>query len=64
MKEDLLQYLSSRLREEQKQIETDMAMGSAKTYEEYRFAAGVYRGLLIANNLILETAERLNKDDE
>ena len=64
MKEELLQYLSSRIREEQKQIENDMAMGSAKTYEDYRFAAGIYRGLLIANNLILETAERLETHDE
>lgn len=64
MNEDLLKYLSSRLRDEQKQIETDMAMGSAKTYDDYRFAAGIYRGLLMANNIIMETSERLENNDE
>lgn len=64
MNDDLLKYLSSKIQEEMKVIEKDMAMGSAKTYDDYRFAAGIYRGLLIANNFIIETAERLEKQDD
>jgi hypothetical protein len=64
MSKDLLQYLSKKIQEETTQIEKDMAMGSAKDYPDYRYAAGIYRGLLIANNIIIETAERMEKDDE
>jgi len=36
----------------------------AKDHGEYKYCCGVVRGLLIANSLILEMAERLEKDDE
>lgn len=64
MSKDILQYLSHRIQEETVRIEKEMAMGAAKDYPDYRFAAGIYRGLLIANNLIIETSERMEKDDE
>ena len=64
MNKDLLVYLSKKLAEEMQVIEKDMAMGSAKDYCDYRYAAGIYRGLLIANNIIIETSERMEKDDE
>lgn len=64
MSKDLLKYLANKIQEERRVIESDMAMGSAKTYDDYRYAAGIYRGLLIANNLIMETSERMDSDDE
>ena len=42
----------------------DLADGMAKDHSEYKYCCGVVRGLLIANSLILEMSERLEKDDE
>ena len=64
MSNDILKYLSDKIQEEMKVIEQDMVRGVAKDFSEYRHSAGVYRGLLIANNLIIETAERMNKADD
>lgn len=61
---DLLKYLSSKLQEELKVIEEDMAMGHAVDFGAYKYACGIYRGLLMANNLIMETAQRMEHDDD
>jgi len=62
--EDLLSYLSKKLQEEMKVIENDTVLGHAKDFGDYKYACGIYRGLLIANNVLTETAERMEKDDE
>lgn len=64
MNDQLLKYLSDKLQAEMRVIEQDMAMGKAKDYGAYQYACGIYRGLLVANNTIIETAERMEKDDE
>lgn len=64
MSSDILKYLSDKIQEEMKVIEQDMVRGMAKDFSEYRHSAGVYRGLLIANNLIIEITERMEKDDD
>jgi hypothetical protein len=64
MSNDILKYLSDKIQEEMKVIEQDMVRGAAKDFSEYRHSAGVHRGLFIANNLIIETAERMEKDDD
>ena len=46
---DLLRHLSNKVQEELRVIEADMA---------------IYRGLLVANNLIAETAQRMEQDDD
>lgn len=61
---DLLQYLSKRIQEELKVIENDLALGNAKDHGDYKFACGRYRGLLMANNIIIETADRLEVEDD
>lgn len=61
---DLLQYLSKKIQDELKIIETDMAMGNAVDYGAYKYACGIYRGLLIANNILIETAERMEVSDD
>jgi hypothetical protein len=61
---DLLRHLSKKVQEELKIIETDMAMGNAVDFGAYKYACGIYRGLLIANNIIIETAERMEADDD
>ena len=41
-----------------------MSMGKAKDFGDYKYACGIIRGLLLANNMIIETAERLNNADD
>jgi hypothetical protein len=61
---DLLRHLSKKVQDELKVIEADMAMGNAADFGAYKYACGIYRGLLVANNIIAETAERMEADDE
>ena len=61
---DLLRHLSKKVQDELRIIEADMAMGNAVDFGAYKYACGIYRGLLIANNIIIETAERMEADDE
>jgi hypothetical protein len=61
---DLLRHLSKKVQEELKIIEADMAMGNAVDFGAYKYACGIYRGLLMANNIIAETAERMEADDD
>ena len=61
---DLLRHLSNRVQEELRVFEADMAMGNAADYGAYKYACGIYRGLLVANNLIAETAQRMEQDDD
>ena len=64
MNTDLLKYLSNKIQEEMKVLEQDTVLGKAKDFGDYKYACGIYRGLLIANNVLIETAERMEKDDE
>jgi len=61
---DLIKYLSSKVQEELKVLEADMAMGKAKDFGDYKYACGIYRGWLLANNLLMETAQRMEHDDD
>ena len=61
---DILRHLSKKMQDELKIIEADMAMGNAADFGAYKYACGIYRGLLIANNILMETAERMEADDE
>jgi hypothetical protein len=64
MSTDLLKYLSNKVQEELKVIESDTVMGHAKDFGDYKYACGIYRGLLVANNIIAETAQRMEQDDD
>lgn len=61
---DLLRHLSKKVQEELRVIEADMAMGNAADFGAYKYACGIYRGLLVANNIIIETAERMEVEDD
>jgi hypothetical protein len=61
---DLLRHLSKKVQDELRVIEADMAMGNAADFGAYKYACGIYRGLLVANNIIIETAERMEADDD
>ena len=64
MSDDVLKFLSDKLKDERLHLSEDMSMGKAKDFGDYKYACGIIRGLLLANNMIIETAERLNKADD
>lgn len=61
---DILKYLSGKFQEELKVIEEDLALGKATDYGAYKYACGIYRGLMVANNIIIETAHKMENDDD
>jgi hypothetical protein len=61
---DLLNYLITRVDGELTTVEQDLAVGQAKDYAEYKHSCGIYRGLLLAKNILTETLERMANDDE
>lgn len=64
MSSDLLKYLSEKVNAEIAVMSDDLARGTAKDHGEYKYACGVVRGLMIANSLFAETAQRMEQDDE
>lgn len=64
MDDDVLKYLSRKIQEELKVIENDMALGRAEDFGAYKYACGIYRGLLVANGLVIELAQRMDTEDD
>jgi hypothetical protein len=64
MSTDLLQYLAKKVTEEIAVLSDDLARGTAKDHGEYKYVCGIIRGLMIANGLFGETAQRMENDDE
>jgi hypothetical protein len=64
MDDDVLKYLSRKVQEELKIIENDMALGRAEDFGAYKYACGIYRGLLVANGFIIELAQRMDTEDD
>ena len=64
MSNDVLKYLSDKIREERTHLAEDMSLGKAKDFGDYKYACGIIRGLLLANNMVIETAERLENSDD
>ena len=58
MSVDVLKHLSNKVQEEIKVITDDLALGKAKDFGDYKHAVGMLRGLMVANSIIAETAER------
>ena len=64
MSNDVLKYLSDKIKEERLLLAEDMSMGKAKDFGDYKYACGIIRGLLLANNMLIETAERLENSND
>jgi hypothetical protein len=64
MSNDVLKYLSDKLQDERTRLAEDMSLGKAKDFGDYKYACGIIRGLLLANNMVIETAERLENSDD
>jgi hypothetical protein len=64
MSNDVLKFLSDKIQAERLLLAEDMSMGKAKDFGDYKYACGIIRGLLLANNMIIETSERLENSDD
>jgi hypothetical protein len=61
---DVLEYLAQKIQDDRLRMVEDLGEGKAKDHAEYKFSCGVAKGLLMANNHILELTERLENADE
>lgn len=64
MSVDLLKYLSGKVQEEIDVLSADLARGTAKDHGEYKYTCGIIRGLMIANALFSDTAQKMENDDD
>jgi len=64
MRDDVLKYISDKIQSEYRVMSDDLATGKAKDFGDYKYACGIVRGLLLANNMIIETVERLENSDD
>lgn len=64
MNTEMLRYLSQKVNDEIAVMEADMSLGGAKDFSDYKYACGIIRGLRIANNVLMETAERMEEADD
>ena len=64
MSNDVLRYIAGKLQEEITVISDDLARGTAKDHGEYKYACGIIRGLMMANGILADTAQRLENDDD
>lgn len=64
MNTEYLKYISSKIQEEHAILADSLAMGTAKDHGDYKYACGIIRGLMVANNIIIETAERMENSDD
>lgn len=64
MSNDLLKYLSGKVQDEIDVLSADLARGTAKDHGEYKYACGIIRGLMIANALFADTAQKMENDDD
>jgi hypothetical protein len=62
--DDVFVYLSKQLTEKMKLLEEDLVKGKASDIGEYKHACGVYRGLMIANDVLLTTKERMEESND
>ena len=61
---DAIEFLISKLNEEQKAISESLVEGNAKDFAHYQYLCGQSRGLLIAHSIIKDLASTLEQDDD
>lgn len=59
-----VEYVLNKVKDEVKNMEYDIARGTAKDYAEYQYLCGKLRGLLVAEDIIKALKERMEEDDE
>ena len=61
---DTLELLMAQIEERRKAIIEGLGDGAAKSFDEYRYTAGMVRGLLTAQSLIADLAKNMENFDD
>lgn len=64
MMDSTLEHLMEQIEERRKAIVESLGDGNAQSYEEYRYSAGMVRGLLTAQSLITDLAKTMEEFDD
>ena len=64
MSNDLLKYLSEKVQAEIDVLSEDLARGTAKDHGDYKYICGIIRGLMLANGIFADTAQKMENDDD
>lgn len=59
-----LLHLADQIESELRRFESDIAMGKAEDYGAYKYACGIYVGLLKAKGMLLEIVEKKHGDED
>ena len=59
MRDEYLEYLLEKYKEEQEVLQNELGSGTAKDFSDYRYKCGVIHGLVVAQNFINELSKRL-----
>jgi len=61
---DTLEYLMSQIEDRRKAIIESLGDGAAKSFDDYKYSAGMVRGLLAAQSIIADLAKNMETFDE
>lgn len=61
---DAFEFLLTKISDEVKSLEYNIARGSAKDYADYQHLCGKLRGLLVAEDLIKDLQKKVEDNDE
>jgi hypothetical protein len=64
MNNDLIRYLCSKIDEDLRTIEGQLALGHIKEFGDYKFVCGRYRGLLNVKDILITAAKQVENEDE
>jgi hypothetical protein len=64
MNNDLLKYLSDQIQAKKDYQAESLSLGGAKDFGDYKYSCGIIRGLLLANDFIIEAAKKIEQNDE
>lgn len=64
MSRQLLEYLAGKISEQEQSITNDMVLGRCKEFSDYKYSAGILRGCHLIKGLMLETLEKMEREDD
>ena len=64
MRNDVLKHIANKIQEEITVLSDDLARGGAKDHGDYKYSAGIIRGLMVATSILADTAQELENDDD
>lgn len=64
MSTTLLKYVADKIKEERTRLSDDLSLGKGKDFGDYKYAAGIIRGLDIVTSILIVTSERMKVEDD